>query len=67
MIGTLATSNPLNLKEGIDITVLRENTEDLYSGVELRRGVRMQEGDRSGVGMTHSQANCEHCSIDSRL
>ncbi len=27
--------NPLNLKEGIDITVFRENTEDLYAGVEF--------------------------------
>jgi len=29
------TGNPLNYKEGIDITVFRENTEDLYSGVEF--------------------------------
>jgi 3-isopropylmalate dehydrogenase len=28
--------NPLNFKEGIDIVVFRENTEDLYSGVEFR-------------------------------
>ncbi|HDL04638.1 MAG: isocitrate/isopropylmalate dehydrogenase family protein [Candidatus Zixiibacteriota bacterium] len=27
--------NPLNYKEGIDIMVFRENTEDLYSGVEF--------------------------------
>lgn len=27
--------NPLNYKDGIDITVFRENTEDLYSGVEF--------------------------------
>ncbi len=27
--------NPLNLKEGIDIVVFRENTEDLYAGVEF--------------------------------
>jgi len=27
--------NPLNYKENIDIVVLRENTEDLYSGVEF--------------------------------
>ncbi len=27
--------NPLNYKEGIDIPVFRENTEDLYSGVEF--------------------------------
>jgi len=27
--------NPLNFKEGIDITVFRENTEDLYVGVEF--------------------------------
>jgi isocitrate/isopropylmalate dehydrogenase len=27
--------NPLNFKEGIDIVVFRENTEDLYSGVEF--------------------------------
>ena len=27
--------NPLNYKEGIDLVVLRENTEDLYSGVEF--------------------------------
>ncbi len=27
--------NPLNFKEGIDITVFRENTEDLYTGVEF--------------------------------
>jgi isocitrate dehydrogenase (NAD+) len=27
--------NPLNFKENIDITVFRENTEDLYAGVEF--------------------------------
>lgn len=27
--------NPMNMKEGIDITVFRENTEDLYAGVEF--------------------------------
>jgi len=27
--------NPLNYKEGIDLVVFRENTEDLYSGVEF--------------------------------
>ncbi|MBI4352000.1 MAG: isocitrate/isopropylmalate dehydrogenase family protein [Elusimicrobia bacterium] len=27
--------NPLNYKEGIDIVVFRENTEDLYAGVEF--------------------------------
>ncbi|MEE9555506.1 MAG: isocitrate/isopropylmalate dehydrogenase family protein [candidate division Zixibacteria bacterium] len=27
--------NPLNYKDGIDLTVFRENTEDLYSGVEF--------------------------------
>ena len=29
------TQNPLNYKEGIDLVVFRENTEDLYSGVEF--------------------------------
>ena len=28
--------NPLNFKEGIDLVVFRENTEDLYAGVEFR-------------------------------
>jgi 3-isopropylmalate dehydrogenase len=28
--------NPLNFREGIDFVVFRENTEDLYSGVEFR-------------------------------
>lgn len=27
--------NPLNLTEGIDLVIFRENTEDLYSGVEF--------------------------------
>lgn len=27
--------NPLNYKEGVDLVVFRENTEDLYSGVEF--------------------------------
>jgi 3-isopropylmalate dehydrogenase len=27
--------NPLNYREGIDLTIFRENTEDLYSGVEF--------------------------------
>jgi 3-isopropylmalate dehydrogenase len=27
--------NPLNYREGIDLTVFRENTEDLYAGVEF--------------------------------
>ncbi len=29
--------NPLNFKEGIDIVIFRENTEDLYSGVEFNQ------------------------------
>lgn len=29
------SGNPLNYKEGIDLVVFRENTEDLYSGVEF--------------------------------
>ena len=29
--------NPLNYKEGIDLVVFRENTEDLYAGVEFAR------------------------------
>ena len=29
--------NPLNYKEGIDFVVFRENTEDLYSGLEYNR------------------------------
>lgn len=28
--------NPLNFKEGIDLVIFRENTEDLYAGVEFR-------------------------------
>ncbi len=28
-------NNPLNFKEGIDLVVFRENTEDLYAGVEF--------------------------------
>jgi len=28
-------ANPLNYKEGIDLVVFRENTEDLYAGVEF--------------------------------
>lgn len=28
--------NPLNYREGIDIVIFRENTEDLYAGVEFR-------------------------------
>jgi isocitrate/isopropylmalate dehydrogenase len=27
--------NPLNFKEGLDLVIFRENTEDLYSGVEF--------------------------------
>ncbi len=27
--------NPLNLRDGIDLVIFRENTEDLYSGVEF--------------------------------
>jgi isocitrate/isopropylmalate dehydrogenase len=29
--------NPLNFKEGIDFVIFRENTEDLYSGIEYNR------------------------------
>ena len=29
--------NPLNYREGIDLVVFRENTEDLYAGVEFAR------------------------------
>jgi 3-isopropylmalate dehydrogenase len=29
------TGNPLNYREGIDLVVFRENTEDLYAGVEF--------------------------------
>ena len=32
---TAFPGNPLNFKEGIDIVVFRENTEDLYAGVEF--------------------------------
>ena len=32
---TAYPGNPLNLKDGIDIVVFRENTEDLYAGVEF--------------------------------
>lgn len=27
--------NPINLKEGVDLVIFRENTEDLYAGVEF--------------------------------
>ena len=29
------TGNPLNFREGIDLVIFRENTEDLYAGVEF--------------------------------
>ena len=29
--------NPLNYKDGIDLVIFRENTEDLYSGIEFDR------------------------------
>ena len=29
--------NPLNFKDGIDLVIFRENTEDLYSGVEFSK------------------------------
>jgi len=29
--------NPLNYKEGLDFVIFRENTEDLYSGIEYNR------------------------------
>jgi 3-isopropylmalate dehydrogenase len=29
------TGNPLNYKEGLDLVIFRENTEDLYAGVEF--------------------------------
>jgi len=29
-------ANPLNYREGIDLVIFRENTEDLYAGVEFR-------------------------------
>lgn len=29
--------NPLNYREGIDLVIFRENTEDLYSGIEYNR------------------------------
>lgn len=29
--------NPLNFKEGIDFVIFRENTEDLYSGIEFNK------------------------------
>jgi 3-isopropylmalate dehydrogenase len=32
---TAYAGNPLNLKDGIDLVVFRENTEDLYAGVEF--------------------------------
>jgi 3-isopropylmalate dehydrogenase len=32
---TAYAQNPLNYKEGIDLVVFRENTEDLYAGVEF--------------------------------
>jgi len=37
--------NPLNFKEGIDLVVFRENTEDLYAGVEFQRRAHGARGD----------------------
>ena len=31
------TGNPLNFKEGVDFVIFRENTEDLYSGIEFNK------------------------------
>lgn len=44
--------NPLNYKEGIDLVVFRENTEDLYSGVEFSP----VPGELAGVLSRLSQA-----------
>ncbi len=44
------SQNPLNFKEGIDLVVFRENTEDLYAGVEFSpvpEGVRKTLAEHS--------------------
>ena len=47
--------NPLNLREGIEIVVFRENTEDLYCGVEFA-GVPPQMRSLPGMDIIASDA-----------
>lgn len=49
--------NPLNYKEGIDLVVFRENTEDLYAGVEF-------SPVPSGVAQRLCQLNRAFCAFE---
>jgi 3-isopropylmalate dehydrogenase len=61
--------NPLNFKEGLDLVVFRENTEDLYAGVEfspvpdaLRDTLQQLSkpfGAFSGLGATDYAISCK--------
>lgn len=47
------SGNPLNYRDDIDITVFRENTEDLYSGVEF---FPLPAELKQALGNTHKKA-----------
>ena len=49
--------NPLNLTEGIDLVIFRENTEDVYAGVEWASGSR--EANELIYTQVSSLAQCQ--------
>ena len=55
--------NPLNFKEGIDLVVFRENTEDLYAGVEFAPGAEGAGGPARQAGQA-LRAVCQSCPLD---
>jgi 3-isopropylmalate dehydrogenase len=62
--------NPLNFREGIDLVVFRENTEDLYSGVEfhpLAADVRAALEARSPAMAAFSSSPSEDIALSCRI
>jgi len=65
--------NPLNYKAGINLVIFRENTEDLYSGVEfhpvpqqLSEALRRLSPPFSGFGHLRSDQYAVSCKINTR-
>jgi 3-isopropylmalate dehydrogenase len=62
--------NPLNYKQGIDLVVFRENTEDLYSGVEFHpvpEAVRRALKDNSKPFQKFDKVSNEDMAISCRV
>jgi 3-isopropylmalate dehydrogenase len=62
--------NPLNYKEGIDLVVFRENTEDLFSGVEFSpvpAGVSSRLGELSPAFAAYKDLSADQYAISCKI